>query len=149
MIDFMFRVMACKKCDRYTSCVQLFNEDCAVLKSILDDMLPKKDVKKEEPVDMDEMQAMIMANLINARKEAHDKYILSPNGIIAIIDALFYLVKENKSDSIISIPIGWHENKVYESLQDVEEELFLCAVTGVHCTRCNPGPCKHRREIDK
>lgn len=59
----------------------------------------KEEKEKEEkvvqfPVDMDEMQRNILISLLNARKECTDQNLLTAHGCVAIIDALFYLVKE-------------------------------------------------------
>lgn len=45
------------------------------------------------PVNMDEMQRNILIGLLNARKEATEKGVLSSAGFVAVIDALFYLVR--------------------------------------------------------
>lgn len=47
------------------------------------------------PVNMDEMQRDIMIELLNARKECTEKNLLTARGFVAIIDALFFLVKES------------------------------------------------------
>lgn len=45
------------------------------------------------PVDMDGMQKNILVALLNARRECTDQNMLTARGCVAIIDALFYLVR--------------------------------------------------------
>lgn len=54
-------------------------------------MSNKDDVSE---VNMDEMQHNILIELLNARKECTDENLLTARGFVAIIDALFYLVKD-------------------------------------------------------
>ena len=53
-----------------------------------------KDNITQFPVDMDGMQRDIMVCLLNARKECTEQNLLTARGCVAMIDALFYLVKE-------------------------------------------------------
>lgn len=45
------------------------------------------------PVDMDNIQKDVLVELLNARKECTDENLLTARGFVAIIDALFYMVK--------------------------------------------------------
>lgn len=85
----------CKVCEGQGECRMAFKEDalaCDKIQKVLSDKEDKKVV--QFPVDMDEMQRNILVELLNARKECTDQNILTARGCVAIIDALFYLVKE-------------------------------------------------------
>lgn len=75
----------------------------------------KEEKKSEEktiqfPVDMDEIQKSILIELLNARKECTNENILTVHGIVAIIDALFYLVKEKSIMVCGSVDMGYSDS---------------------------------------
>lgn len=88
-------IYSCNHRYQAAKCEVLFN--ALVEKGFITEQLVKE-VKKEKvvqfPVDMDEMQRNILVELLNARKECTDQNLLTVRGCVAIIDALFYLVKE-------------------------------------------------------
>lgn len=89
-----------KRCPDLSSCDHRYDASkCKILYEVLEkDGFIKKSIQEEKvvqyPVDMDEMQKNILIGLINARKECTDENILTARGCAAMIDALFYLVKE-------------------------------------------------------
>lgn len=99
-LSFEDKMQICTCCERYNICGDLHNSKCPVLIKEVERALKEADEKKKEekvvqfPVDMDEMQRNILVELLNARKECTDQNLLTARGCVAIIDALFYLVKE-------------------------------------------------------
>lgn len=108
MLDLEIRANLCETCDKYMTCIQPFNEDCGLFKSMLmskdketielNKGMNQKDKVVQFPVDMDEMQNNILIELLNARKECTEQNLLTAHGCVAIIDALFYLIKETPRD---------------------------------------------------
>lgn len=150
----------CSDCKYRKSCNHICRVDrCKFLYIALlnQDFTEKREEEKviEYPVDMDEMQRNIMFGLLNARKEATDKNILTANGFVAVIDALFYLIKgmpvmyydsENLKKYFGKVPDKLMKEKGFD--KTVEDETWknaICAVTGNNCSRCTPGPCISRR----
>lgn len=68
-------------------------------KDIVDneDNVKDKVVEPLVDVDIDKMERNILIGLLNARKECTEQNILTVRGCVAIIDALFYLVKETST----------------------------------------------------
>lgn len=97
-------VEMCKLCEHFVTCVQPFNRECGVLKSIVSEVL-KEDEENENVVNMDEMQRNVMIGLLKARKECMEDGVLTAGGCVAVIDALFYLVKEKSI--MVGIDMGF------------------------------------------
>lgn len=137
--SFDIKVEICKSCDRYTTCPDLFNSNCGVFKSIIKDAQQEEKKEKENvvqfPVDMDEMQKNILIELLNARKECTEQNLLTAHGFVAIIDALFYLIKEKPEIRD-------------ESGKSVSWRNAVCGIAGNYCSRCKEGPCNNRRYIN-
>ena len=106
--------------------------------------MQKSDKVVQFPVDMDEMQRNVLYELLNARKECTEENVLTVRGIVAIIDALFYMVGE--VDRPVSIPKGWYENK--EKEEGNSWINAMCTITGNYCSHCVSGSCEHRRETN-
>lgn len=92
----------CSNCPTVRDCKNIYQSSkCKLLyKALEKEGFFKKQKKAKEnkevvqfPVDMDEMQRNILANLLNARKECTEENLLTACGCVSIIDALFYLVK--------------------------------------------------------
>lgn len=145
------KMYICRGCERKNMCVGLYDSTCHILIDKVQKMIEEseaREIQKEKtnnviqfPVNMDEMQRDIMVELLNARKECTEQNLLTARGYVAVIDALFYLVKENSGMAII--PEGWHENENKEGFVDNDA---ICKVTGNYCSRCTPGPCEHRKD---
>ena len=69
---------------------------------IKEQTIKAKEKVTQFPVDMDNMQRNIMIELLNARREITTENMLTARGCVAIIDALFYLVKEG-----VQVGIDW------------------------------------------
>lgn len=115
---FEFECDFCSECPDRKVCKNVYEPaKCKILYKALEDeglLLKKKEVeeKVEEkvvqfPVDMDKMQKNILVGLLSARKECTNENILTARGCVAIIDALFYLVKEKP----IWMGIDWGDPK--------------------------------------
>lgn len=101
-LSFEDKLDICSLCEDFGKCARLHNSECPVLIEKVKEGLVDSDSMKEErkekvvqfPVNMDEVQRNILVGLMNARMECMEENILSARGFEAIIDALFYLVKE-------------------------------------------------------
>lgn len=139
-LTFEEKLQICIVCKRYGICGDLYNGKCPMMIKEIEDALKRVEEKKEKgelkdkviqfPVDMDEMQKNILISLLNARKEATDQNILTVHGFVAIIDALYYLIKSGDMDN----------------LNGSNGREVKCLATGGSCSYCTQGPCDHRLE---
>lgn len=130
-LSFEDKMQICVCCEHYNICGDLHNSKCPILIKKLEESLKEiyeKEVKekvKEKviqfPVDMDEMQRNILISLLNVRKEAREQSILTANGFVAVIDALFYLVKGMPVIYYDSENLKKYFGKVPERVKDNEK----------------------------
>ena len=91
----------CKVCEGIGRCSKANSQDALSCEKVQRALSDKNKVV-QFPVNMDEMQRNILVELLNARKECTDENILTARGCVAIIDALFYLVKDG-----IRVGVDW------------------------------------------
>lgn len=147
-----FEYNFCSECLDRRVCKNVYDSSrCkALFKALKDNGFVKEPVQKKEekgvqfPVNMDEMQKDIMTELLNARKECTEENLLTARGCVAIIDALFYLVKERPIVPAYCAGIDMGDPKG-DRTGFVDNDA-ICKVTGNYCSRCTPGPCEHRKE---
>lgn len=103
-------VNLCKGCENYMACKKPYNRECNNLLPIIAGILQREHGKDWEiegkqkredkviefPVNMDRLQKDILTGLLFARKECAEENVLTVSGVVSILDALFYLVKEGK-----------------------------------------------------
>lgn len=153
-MSFDDKMLICIFCEKYNMCDSLHNSKCPILIKEVESSLKEKELEKKEerlkdkviqfPVDMDEMQKNILIELLNARKECTDQNLLTAHGCVAIIDALFYLVKEKPIISVSNESVNVTDNKSdLKSFSFVDNNEY-CKLTGNYCTRCTFGFCSNR-----
>lgn len=113
-----FCQMVCPEIDSCDHVCQA--EQCEMLHNALVDeglIIDVYDTSSKGSVNIGEMQRDIMVELINARKDATDRNTFTADGMVAVIDALFYLVQ---SRPVIPIP-GGIGNMVLEGTDEENE----------------------------
>lgn len=140
-------VNMCTGCPQYICCESHYNRKCSTLFSIIASIILNKDGAEQNKKDGEgavvnrlySMQKDVMVGLLNARRECIGDNVLTARGMVAVIDALFYLVRYRPIPAFIKGDIKDNDNKT----------RAICMITGNYCSYCTLGPCEHRKEVDK